>query len=761
MSHKIVYEKWTFPSDKIREGNLYLATSLLSSSLEVNTLRATVECADPSILDFQRNTQLLYYAQPDRPMVFRVQSILRVAPTLYELSCTSTLGLLTEGQHMGGIYTGQTALEVIADICGTVPFIVKTNLVSTKLYGWLPVASPRDNLSQVLFAIGAALKTDLDGVLRIAGLWDGVSGTTPQDRMYTDAKVEYGAKITQVVLTEHQYFEGQEEKKLFEGTAQEGDVITFNAPMHSLSATGITIQASGANWALVSAGSGTLTGKEYVHNTRLITRDVQSANTPNVKTVDKATLISLVNSAATADRLVSLYKCTETINSSVIYQGENTGNIMSTYHPFDKTEVNSCLQSADITLSNTLKAQEKRLVGFEPTKIEEIITYEYREVLTGNGEWTVPEGVENVIAVLIGGGGRGGNGEKGGSSRTGGLSGSYKSDERLWTPADDVGPVTRSASTSLAGSQGATGGTGGIAGLAGKVLVSEVDVSHQSVIAFSCGIASDTAGEPGSETTFLNLSSEVGTVRPTGFVDPTTGDIFAIPGKPGGKGGSGGGAGQAGEPGGASSGGKGYAGENLTEKVSGSGVIFNIHMGSATTYMSGNATYSYGGAGGGGGGGRSDKTFGFIGGAPYGKRANFISNYAQGAWLKAQLTLGNPPRGGNGGKGADGSDGISYGSGGNGGGGGGGGGACSSSSATATATFSNYPEIEASMGRTVGASVSISAVMSNGGDGGTGGAGAQGCVILYYGIKHKKQSGQFIDKNGKRFLDKISRKFVV
>ena len=63
------------------------------------------------------------------------------------------------------------------------------------------------------------------------------------------------------------------------------------------------IQASGANWARVSAGSGTLTGKTYIHNTRQVSKAVQEANTPNVKTVEDATLVSLANSTAVAQRL--------------------------------------------------------------------------------------------------------------------------------------------------------------------------------------------------------------------------------------------------------------------------------------------------------------------------------------------------------------------------------------------------------------------------------------------------------------------------
>ena len=135
MSHSIAYDRWTFPARRIKTGNIHLATSLLSSSLEVNSFTAIVECDAPSILDFKRNAKLIYYSKAGRGTVWRVQNIERIAPKLYKISATSTLGILSEGQHYGGIYTGETAGEVIRDICGSVPVVIKSNLLDFKLYG--------------------------------------------------------------------------------------------------------------------------------------------------------------------------------------------------------------------------------------------------------------------------------------------------------------------------------------------------------------------------------------------------------------------------------------------------------------------------------------------------------------------------------------------------------------------------------------------------------------------------------------------------
>lgn len=535
MGHKIEYSQWTFESDKIKSGNLYLATSLPGSSLEVDSFVVIVECNDPSILDFERNAQLKYYSQPNLPKIFRVQDIKRVGPTLYKISSTSTLGLLTEGRHMGGIYTGQTADVVIQDICGSVPVIVKTVLRKIKLYGWLPIAEPRNNLAQVLLAIGATLKTDLDGVLRIEGLWDGFSGQISKNKMYVNANADYSARITQVIVTEHQYVPGTEEKQLFEGTAQAGNIITFDEPMHSLTANGFTIQNHGANWARISAGSGTLTGKTYIHNTRQISLDVQSAQTPNVKTVENATLVSLANSQAVVKRLAEYYKCREQIDAPVVYKGEDPGDRLAVWHPFDKMCVDACLESADITLSNTMKAQAKLLVGYVPPQFDDTEYFDTTEEITGSKNWPIPDGVTEVTAVIIGGGQ---GGQKGGDGENGGAG----------TNAYAVGNLAR-PSELVQGTPGVggAGGTKGSGGSGGKILIVDINVSQISTLTANIGAGGASNGGAGNPSTVIaggvTYSSNSGSTSETGYTDIFTGKTYAVSGDSGsydgGKGGDG------------------------------------------------------------------------------------------------------------------------------------------------------------------------------------------------------------------------------
>lgn len=529
--NKIVYKNHIFTDHEIESGSIHLTISLTSAQLEANTFTSVVRSDDSTLSNFERNTQMTFYRDERQVCIVYVQSIDRIAADRYKIYATSAVGLLIEGQHMGGIYTGQTAGEIISDICGTVPFIVKTNLIDTKLYGWLPIASPRDNLSQVLFAIGAALKTDLDGVLRVENLWDGISSTTGSDRMYTDASVDYDSKVTQVIVTEHQYVPFTEEKQLFDGTAQQGDIITFDAPMHDLVADGFTILDSGANWAKVSAGPGVLTGKTYIHNTRQIVKDVFQSQYPNVKSVKDATLVSLVNSLACAKRLAEYYKCRELVDAPVVYNGELPGDLVDTYHPFDKNGVSACLESADITMSNQLKALVKLRAGYTPPQPESGEYYDTRQLLTGSGHFLVPEGVSTVRYVLI----QAGQGGKCGRPGEAGSAVSLSFTNQIFT-----------TSVSYRGygyGPGGAGGVGGEPGHGGRVLEGELAVTPGQVIPWNCGVGGlgavydpdnlDAEGQEGGHTTFGPVSSAAGAYTQAGWTDVTTGEIYGTQGLPG------------------------------------------------------------------------------------------------------------------------------------------------------------------------------------------------------------------------------------
>lgn len=704
--NKIVYASYIFSDDDetLRSGNEYQITSLIADELQADTIELEVKCSDKNIVVFTENAPLQYYRENLLRSTYYVQSIKRIGDDKYTISADSAMGLLMKRLHVGGIYTGQTVKEVVNEICGNIPILVKTVFADTKLYGWLPYCKPpkssaRNNLAQVLYVIGAALTTDNNGVLRVEPLWDGISSSIGETRMYFDGSVETEKPISAVTVTEHQYIAGTDEKELFSGTSQQGDIITFSEPMHSLTATGFTILDSGANYAKISSGSGSLKGKTYIHNTRLVTQTVTENAAENVKSVTDATLVSLVNSSAVAKRLADYYKCRETITNGIVSGQEKPGHVVSVYHPYDKKMVSACIVSLDTTMSGTLKSEMAALVGFLPPQPETTEYYDERVLLTGSGEWeSVIDG--EIRVVVIGGGETGASGSAGSSA---GISSQSKS----------------GSSGSYSGSSAGQGGEGGEGGSGGKILIASLNVITGQKFQYA-------AAQPAGNSTFGELSSASGETSVDGYYDLVTQTFFGRKGANGIKGGNGG------SP--------GNNGQAVGDYLGGYGI--NSKTVSQTKYGTSGTVTANGWGGGGAAQGANGAT---SAGEVY---INLYGEFNSNDPSQSVVTLsGNCSGGGKGANGANGNDGENYGDGGDGGHGGGGAGAVGTLSMSFSPSGKN-PKTE-----TGGA-------WALGGSAGAGGAGKPGCIIIYYRKKKELQSGWLKDKNGKLVLDRLGRRII-
>ena len=638
---------------------------------------------------------------------YYLRSIERTGATAYKIVAWSAVGLLATIPHKGGIYTGQTVSDVIPDICGSVPVVVKSVFANVKLYGWLPYCQPktngqgksaRDNLAQVLFAIGAYLTTDLNGVLHIDSLWDGTASVIQGNRMYLNGgKVGYSDPISAVTVTEHQYVAGTETKELFSGTAQNGDIITFFEPMHSLSATGFTILESGANYAKISAGAGALTGKAYIHNTRLITQPVTAGAVENIKSVTDATLVSLVNSYAVAKRLADYYRCRETITNDIVSGHEKPGHVVSVYHPYDKKMVSACIQSLDTTMSATLKSSMEALVGFTPAQPEAAEYFSERVLLTGSGTWTPPEGAEAVTAVLIGDGQDGTAGQNGeGVALTGQT-------------------IPNTCSGSFPSAPAGKGGKAGAPGSGGKIFQITMDITP--------GMSFSYATSQNGEAVFGSHSSAEGSASASGYYDDVTGKTYARQGAVGYDGGDGGAPGASGGSVAGCKGGYGYKPAEYTMRMTEDNIRYT-------------QTFKHQGIGGPGAAMGTEVTWGpsvFSVGLP-----TFIPNIE---------IKGSAP----GASAVPGADGENYGDGGGAGHGGGGAGGIGSCSISMSPTPPS----------TQHQSINFSGDLQRGGSGSKGGKGQPGCIILFYGKKKTIKSGPLVQKGGGLFFDRLNKLFIV
>lgn len=731
---------------------------LRADALEADTLDITVLSESGTIRSFKKNDKVEYFRSGSRVGVYYLQSVTRVGPKLYTLSALSAVGLLIVRPHRGGIYTGQTVAEVVAEICGDIPVLVETVYRGIKLYGWLPIASARDSLVQMLFAIGAWLHTDENGVLRVQKLWNGTASIIGPGSVHAaNIQVKYLDPVSAVAVTEHQYIAGTEDVTLFEGTAQQGDVIEFDEPAHTLTAEGFTILESGANYAVLSAGTGKLTGKSYVHNRRVVTRTVTEGAAENVEEITDATLVSLVNSSAVAQRMAAYYACREQLTVDINPAAEHAGHVVSLWNEWDKQQTLACIASRETKISGLLKSRTSALVGFLPPQPESSEYFDERVLLTGSGEWTVPDGVTTYTKVLIGGGQGGKRGGKGedGKQRTASWS------EGMYTRYNWSGYLPGAISK---------GGVGGEGGVGGKVLVETVsDATPGESIAYSCGAAGAGAttdgaeGENGTATTMGGSSSDSGSSSDIGYTDPVTGEVFAAKGDTGIAGGDSGGCSDVSAYPNPTVSGCLYVGQGIaeaTDVVDEDGKVWKSgawprYNNTQQIYGTGNSASADG-----------DLSHGAVecsascsgpSGAAVGANGTdgSTSNCRATAgkegsptYMYAYASPGYPVNGANAAIAPK--KPSAYGKGGRGGHGGGAGG-CGGYSATGKTTSSTMTQKTQANTRGVG----------TGGLGSDGGEAGDGCIIIYYRKKKELQSGPLVTSNNYGLLDSLGRRMIV
>ena len=400
------------------EGTVHLAVSLLGDTLEPDTLDVVVEAtgADAMALTaFALDDPVELVHRGERLLLCYIQSVTRTGPKTYRVYATSGVGLLIRRPHRGGIYTGQTVDQVLPGIFGSIPYRCKTGLGRRQLYGWLPYCKPkdssaRDNLASILYTIGGTVRADRNGVLMIVPLWDGYSSALGLDKLGDSASAAMDGQVTGISVTEHQYLESKETVDLYEGATADGYEVVFDEPVHHLEATGFAILESGANYAILGAGYGTLVGHKYTHITLAVTRDLSPGRTENIVAVEDKYLVSPMASSAVADRLANYHSHKETFSAPAVYLDELPGNRVYTAHPYDKVALGACLTTADITLSVHLAAQMDMLAGYVPLADDDY--YDMVELIDTDTTWTAQADGE-ITVVLIGGGGGGDGGGAG------------------------------------------------------------------------------------------------------------------------------------------------------------------------------------------------------------------------------------------------------------------------------------------------------------------------------------------------------------
>lgn len=565
MSNRIEYGKYIFDDDSIFNGKVEMSNSMMFDSLVPDELTVEVVSKDTGwgklmtvdnkwvhtsanegyVIDADDITAFTYgdpvYYYRDDVLVgkFYMRSIERLSIDRFRLSAVSLVGLLASETHMGGIYYGaygyeHTAGGIIADILQGYDYTIYSQVEYTPVWGWLPIASKRDNLQQVLFAVGATITKDAETgnphitYLSTLGTPKNIAGT----RIFLGSSYNYKAPATEVVVSEHGYYKSAQDRtvSLFDNTDGSGAVenllVTFEKPCYDLAWSGeesVATFPKGANYCYVT-GVGELTGKEYTHAEKVFSVPTDATGETRVVNVKNATLVSLANSINVAARVVDYETKAEEVNLGIELGTDNikpaTG--IKFTDPYGQ-QITGLISKMDLIMSGKSKADCTVVKNYQPSHFGN----NYRKTLLAftNRTWTPPVGTE-TIRVIIGQGGQAGQNGYNGTAATGEFDENYE-------PTGTVG----------------VGGAGGSAGSAGKVFV--IDLPSPTTLTITVGAAGVTSnteggvgGEGGHSTVTMNgvtYTSADGEVLEAGFLDIFSGTRYAIAGRDGVRGGNGGG----------------------------------------------------------------------------------------------------------------------------------------------------------------------------------------------------------------------------
>lgn len=465
-------------------------------------------------------TPVWYYTDGVLRGKFYSKKVVRSGQTAFDLLAMSPIGVLEGQNHVGNVYTGQPWATVAAEVIGgAVPFTVADEVASIPVFGWLPKATRRDNLHQLLFAFGVMADKDSGGDLRFRFPDTSTVKTVPDGRIFWGGTIDFETPATRVEITEHAFLKlpSDELVTLFDNTDGSGvaDYTTVDfqqAPIHDLEASGsLTIHESSVNHAVLS-GTGVLTGRRYTHTAKVITQEKATTGENKTVSVTVPTLVNVANSRNVARRMLSFYGSSKTISADLIVENERPGDLLSFNDPFGEPAT-AFLASLDVTSTSFIRAACRMIFNYTPAWGGN--NYSNAVVLTGSGSWAF---TGKCRAVLIGGG-------SGGSSGCDGETGTYDT--------YDPGPATK-------------GGAPGIPGEGGRILSVEMDISGS--ISYSCGLGgagginSGTApvpGEDGTDTVFGSFTTANGMRSQTGAVNLFTGEVLGLPGLAGLPGGDG------------------------------------------------------------------------------------------------------------------------------------------------------------------------------------------------------------------------------
>ena len=479
----------------------------------------------------------------------------------FDVTAYSAMGILEQQVFMGNFYKSQTVAAIIADIIGDAfTYSIDANVANTVITAPIGPMSRRRALSAVLLATGASLMKDANGDIVIA--------YNQQSEASTLAPIEIGGqqldyeRYTTIIVTEHSFYESANasEEVLFDNTNDinvTNYTITFDEPIQSFRADGITLDASGPFFATLS-GVGVLYGVKYVHVTRDITETTGVAGAQKELRVSDCTMISPANSKVVLDRIVNYEANVQLTQLNALVTNEAAGDLVQFNDPYDGASTGYIIE-----MNRTISGQDKATLtiaknwtpGYFGNAYDSYLIVTEDDLV--NGVWNVPpelQGQEGLVVLFSGAEG----GQGGYAGRTPGTAGGSGAIYLLYNDYGDPAEIER-----IGNGQPQNGGAGGAGGSGGAAATHIININVDSFgasypVTFGAGGAGGAggtvswdqnwrpvytdpaAGSPGDDSTFDGTSTADGATFKGTYLNLVTGEIIATDGDIGTAGGAGG-----------------------------------------------------------------------------------------------------------------------------------------------------------------------------------------------------------------------------
>ena len=372
------------------EGSFYNETSLLEDELSIDTMKIRVRSINTSypLHNFIYGSQVTFYKDDVLYGKYYLVSVERQPKNEYILNVQSSIGLLDDTMHYGGIYSGEYASAIIKDIIGEKIAYTEHNIFSKiKVYGWLPVATRRENLKQLLFAVGGCVKKK-SGDVYFTTLTVDAPKSIPENKVFDTGKITYDSPASRIEVVEHQFskVDSVPSEEVYSGeiigssfvtpkgySVSDAALVTWDKPYHSLTFSNCTLlnNEKGVNYAVVSSsGSATISGKPYIHSKMIVSRDKENYNgKEKVAKVENATLVTLANSNSVAEKVMAYYDSPCTLSGAIVMDGEKPLDNITMPNQFEE-ENTGIIKSIEGTLGKQITKGELELrIGYNPPPI--------------------------------------------------------------------------------------------------------------------------------------------------------------------------------------------------------------------------------------------------------------------------------------------------------------------------------------------------------------------------------------------------------